>query len=212
VIADVDVAVLFGLASTAHCAGMCGPFALSVGRRPGRLAAYLGGKAFSYVFLGAVAGALGGTLAAWSTQASAILGIVTGVLLVLAAIAAFRGDDPARKLFGRVPTLWRQQGVPAPFSLGVVTGLLPCGVLAVAVLRAVAQPGPAAGAGFMLAFSVGTMPALIAAALTGHGLAARLGPVGARRAAGTLLLVAGAMALARATHDVSPANCLLCSS
>ena len=211
-IADADLALLFGLANSAHCAGMCGPFAVAAAGGPGRLATFLGGKAFAYLFLGALAGSLGGSLAAGSEVAVAWLGWLTGALMVgagvLAIVRAGRGRlgaDLGVRLLRRLP-----RG-PGPFTLGVITGALPCGVLGLAVLRALAQPTAAHGAGFMLAFALGTAPSLVVAALTGRGLLARLGPRRAAFAGGALLLLAGTLALLRAAHPGTHEGCLACS-
>jgi sulfite exporter TauE/SafE len=213
VIADLDVALLFGLANSAHCAGMCGPFAVAASGGAARLSAFLAGKAFAYVFLGAVAGAIGGGLSATSATLGAWIGALTGALMVAAGLLAMAragrgvvGADLGVRLLRRLPA------GAGPFTLGVITGALPCGVLALAVLRALAQPSAAHGAGFMLAFATGTAPSLVVAALTGRGLLARLGPRRAAFAGGALLVLAGALALMRASHVGSHEGCPACSS
>ena len=61
---------LIGLFGSAHCLGMCGGFALTIGAvRPAFLSTLLNqlvygvGRVFTYGFLGAAAGAVGGKLA-----------------------------------------------------------------------------------------------------------------------------------------------------
>ena len=63
-------ALIAGAAAFAHCLGMCGGFALHLSRSRsrsemlGRQLLWHGGKTFSYMFLGGLAGLLGGWLGA----------------------------------------------------------------------------------------------------------------------------------------------------
>lgn len=212
-IADVDLALLFGLANSAHCAGMCGPFALAAAGGARRRAAFLSGKAFAYVFLGALAGALGGSLSgAWQSAAHLLAWITGGALLLAGLLALQRALADRPPLHFGVRLAARLPAVGGPFGLGVLTGFLPCGVLALAVLRALAQPGAASGALFMLAFAAGTAPSLLLVMISGRGLLARLGPRRAALAGAGLLLLAGTLALLRAASDGAHGDCLACSS
>jgi sulfite exporter TauE/SafE len=94
----------------------------------------------------------------------------------------------------------RRGGHAAAFSLGALTGLLPCGVSWLAVLQAAALGGPARGAVFLASFGAGTAPALLAVGLLGGAALARVGGGGARRArlaGGGMLVAAGLLALLR---------------
>jgi len=218
--------LLFALVNALHCAGMCGAFAVraAAGRRPGAgVSAYLAGKTFTYVFLGALAGAAGGTLLSAAGPLQRLAGLLVGALFVVAGVRLIAGRvaggatgrfaRAASALLGplladlRVAEADGSGNAPgvAPaaarrFTLGALTGLLPCGVTGLALLQAAALGSPLSGAVFMAAFGLGTAPALAAVALLGRGLLARAG-AGTRRlryAAGGLLLAAGLLALLRA--------------
>lgn len=206
-IAEVDVALLFGLANALHCAGMCGPFALAASGGAARLSAFLGGKLFAYLFVGAVAGAAGSALAGAAEASAGVLSVLTGVaMIVVGFVSWFRGAAPMHATWLR-----RLPRVPGPFALGALTGLLPCGVLALAALRAVSLGGAAHGALFMAAFALGTAPALVAAAVTGRSLGDRLGPRARRRALASLLIAAGLLTVLRSGVDHASGGCPACS-
>lgn len=222
----------FALVNALHCAGMCGPFALAAagttGARPARLSLYFAGKTCTYVFLGALAGAAGGSLLRILGPAQGLLGLAVGAVLVLAGARVLWGaglDGTAPGAPGRLfvaalaAPLARLRAARAGgawgagFALGGLTGLLPCGVSWLAVLQAAALGGPVRGAAFLLAFGLGTVPALAVTGLAGGGLLVRLGPRRARWAGGGLLVAAGLLALWRAGAGATdPGSCPACST
>ncbi len=120
------------LAGAPHCAGMCGGFAaLAAGRRPLRVAAYLGGKFSTYVLLGALAGAAGGALtsAAPFGIGERVLAIVSGILLLVAALDAFGllrlGPLVRPGVLNPLGQL-AAEGAPGALLIGALNGLLPC--------------------------------------------------------------------------------------
>lgn len=208
----LSVALLLGLASAAHCAGMCGVFALQTAGRPRRTVAYLLGKTSTYVFLGALAGALGRQLGGVSLEAVHVLGWIAGGAMVLVALrvllAAGARGRPA--LTGWLSPFVRKL-MPSgdqPYLLGAVTGLLPCGVTALALLQALAMGTAAGGALVMAVFGVGTMPVLAATAWLGGGLQRRLSPAVTTRFGALLVLAGGVMLIVRS----STTGCPACSS
>jgi sulfite exporter TauE/SafE len=92
----------------------------------------------------------------------------------------------ARPLFAR-PIGWRG------YLLGVALGFLPCGLLYGALAAAAASGRPLVAAFGMLAFSLGTVPALLAVALAGHVAGQQLRGIALR--AVPLLMLANAAAL-----------------
>jgi hypothetical protein len=221
----------FALLNALHCLGMCGAFALAAagtaGARAPRLSLYLLGKTFTYVFLGALAGAAGGSLSRAFGPARLVLGLLVGAALIVAGARLLAGSAAAgtwgpvgrafvATLAGPLARLRaaREGGAwGASFALGGLTGLLPCGVSWLAALQAAALGGPARGAAFLAAFGLGTAPALLLAGLAGGGLLARLGARRARLAGGGLLLAAGLLALLRAgmaSGVEDPGSCPAC--
>jgi sulfite exporter TauE/SafE len=76
------------------------------------------------------------------------------------------------RLQGKVTTamagLLRQHRAPALLGLGFLNGLLPCGLVYLALAGALVSYHPAQGALFMAAFGLGTVPALLGVALSGN--------------------------------------------
>jgi hypothetical protein len=176
---------LFG--GVAHCVGMCAPFVMIVSRQYARpdgagaaLAAqlwYNAGRILTYATLGGIAGVLGqavdfaGAMLGFRQTALAIVGLV----LVLWALVNLSALYPrvhvhakwfafiARTVKGRVPG--------HPLALGLVLGLLPCGLLYTAVVAAVSRGSAIDGAMAMALFGMGTAPALLGVSLADEYLA-----------------------------------------
>lgn len=220
--------LLLGLANSAHCTGMCGAFAwhAASGRRPRvGFSAYGLGKLFAYVFLGTLAASLGAGLVASAAHGQALLALVAAAALIVAGVAVLRGPrrDTAGGRVGRglsaalsraLGDLSRRDLPGGRFGLGVLSGLLPCGVVYLAVLQSAALAHPAAGLVFMAGFGLGTLPVLGATAWLGGAAWRRLGPARLRLAGGLLLLLLGGLGLARAAAgwnaEDPAAACPLC--
>ncbi|MEZ5320259.1 MAG: sulfite exporter TauE/SafE family protein [Vicinamibacterales bacterium] len=206
-------AVLAGLAlgavGSAHCMAMCGPLvAVAQPREAAGAARYHLGRTLAYAGLGLVAGLTGGLVA--SAGFSRPLAIVAGlVLLGQAAVSAglLRRLGPhlgiARRLtawIGRAGAWVRRHqrtlGAAGPVAMGALNGLLPCGLVYAALAAAVGLGRVADGTTFMIAFGVGTTPALALAAGSAGRLAARL-PRAVRRAAPVALAIVAVLLIAR---------------
>lgn len=201
--------LLLGVAGSAHCAAMCGAFALRAGSAGRPLLAvplYLAGKTFTYVLLGTAAGAAGARLVQVAGPWQAALGVAAGAALLLAGVnllRPLRAESRIGAAWGRLlaPFFRAVRGAHAsggPFALGTLTGALPCGVSYLAALQAAASGSPVRGAALMAAFGAGTAPVLAVTAFAGAGALARLSPARLRVAGGVLVLAAGAVAIARA--------------
>ena len=178
-----------------HCAGMCGPFVLSqvmadaertATTRYGEwqrlagaaLVPYHLGRLTSYTALGATAGAV--TALFTSTRMfgwlSGGLLAVAACLMVLQALGLMRSGGATLPPFlatlaGRLST---GQRAATRYALGVVLGLLPCGLLYGALAAAAGTASAADGAAVMAAFALGTAPALLAVGWGGLILRRRL--------------------------------------
>lgn len=195
------------LVGSPHCAGMCGGFAWLAAPGPApRLRPtlwYHGARLGGYAALGAFAGLLGSGLDQFGVFAGfgRLAAVVAGAAMLvwgLATVLTVAGVRLPRLL--RIPTggpwttlMRRVQGWPRDTraaALGLFTALLPCGWLYVFVALAAATGTPLAGAGLMLVFWAGTLPAF---ALLGAALQRASGPL--RRylplATGAVLIIAG---------------------
>ena len=193
---------MLALVNAAHCAGMCGVFAIraAAGMRTSaafwNLCIYTFGKAATYIFLGTLAGALGSQVAARVSGVELALGIIVALFLMRGAWRLWRGGAAAAgssvnwtKLIPfRLPAADSSQG---RFFLGLATGYLPCGVTALAVLESAAAASPLNGAVLMSGFGLGTIPALVAVGLASRPLRANLSGNRVRILAAGMLFAAG---------------------
>ncbi len=211
---ELPLAALGGLLGSAHCVGMCGGFALTLGAHAPswrqnvvRQSVFGLGRIFSYAFLGAAAGFAGRrlTAAAPLVDAQAWLAIVAGTLLLWqGAKATGLLRLPRRRAAASLPclnlgllgSLLRTRGLTAPLVAGVLTGLLPCGLVYGFVALAAGGASLGGGLAIMIAFGCGTLPLM-----TLLGLGTSLVGLAARRrllhAAAWCVLVTGAVSVAR---------------
>lgn len=190
----IGAGLVAGLMGAPHCVGMCGGFASAAsGGRWGAPAWHLG-KLLTYCSLGTLAGSVGkaGLGIGWP------MAVVSGLLLVWFA-ARLAGVGPTPHL--RIPALermgarlYRSGGLLARFGFGVVSGLLPCGLVYASLALAVGAGSGAAGGLTMLAFGIGTVPALAFAAGSLRRLTSARPWV--RRTVAAGVLVAGLFSLA----------------
>jgi sulfite exporter TauE/SafE len=175
-----------------------------------RHALYLGGKLFTYAFLGALAGLLGRTLLAGDTlfSSQARLSYVAGGVLVVIGVGMLdllphrpllarrvEGWSFAKQLYGQ---LFATPGLWGGFSLGVVTGFLPCPITLAMLGLAAAGSSVLGGIATLVGLGLGTMPALLVVGGTGTALmrARRVVPL---RGAGVVVIALGVITLLRPT-------------
>jgi hypothetical protein len=176
---DYWTAFLLGLVGSLHCAGMCGPLALALpaagNSTPtyvlGRVA-YNAGRIITYCLLGIVFGLMGWTFLMAGLQRW--VSIALGVALLLGLFASRRlalarpVTSAVNQLKARMSVLLRRRSFAALAVLGLLNGLLPCGLVYVACAGAAATGGILAGASYMTAFGVGTVPIMLAISLSGN--------------------------------------------
>ncbi len=181
-LANYALIFLAGIAGSMHCVGMCGGFVCAMKPDPRGAAAtalrhliYNAGRVTTYIFLGAVAGFAGATLVAHDgsdttvSAAQRALALVSGTLMVFIGLQ-FLGLLKAHVLFGSggawmagaLRDLLNSPSNLAPLAFGVLNGFLPCPLVYAFAAQAAASGGPDSGAAIMLAFGLGTFPAMVA--------------------------------------------------
>ncbi len=209
----VGGAALAGLVGSPHCVGMCGGFAVAVGDTARSTLAWTAGRLGTYAVLGALAGAFGnilpGPLWLGNVVAAALL-VWFAVRLAggAPALPSGRFTAPITRVAGR---LMRRSDSASRFLFGATNGLLPCGLVYAALAFPVAVADPVWGALSMVAFGLGTAPALAVASLGLRRVTAR--SLTARRvlAAGVLLLGLGSLAMrAQLSPPSSPTEEVSC--
>jgi uncharacterized protein len=175
---DCWTAFLLGLVGSLHCAGMCGPLALALPATGGTAPAYIlgrvaynAGRIITYCLLGIVFGLLGYTFLLAGLQRW--VSIALGVVLLLGLFASRRlalarpVTATVNRLKSSMSVLLRRRSLMALAALGLLNGLLPCGLVYVACAGAAATGGALAGAAYMTAFGAGTVPMMLAISLSG---------------------------------------------
>ncbi|WP_456432944.1 sulfite exporter TauE/SafE family protein [Nitratifractor sp.] len=169
------------LGSFGHCLGMCGGIVIAYSSakidknwsKTHETIAHLLyslGRITTYVTLGAVFGAIGG-VAKFNGYANGILTIVAGIFMILAGLS----------LVGKIPFLthlehsfsrsgWyqrafryilRDRSLYSFYLLGLLNGLLPCGLVYFFAVEAASTGSPLWGAFVMLIFGLSTVPAML---------------------------------------------------
>ncbi len=174
-------AFLLGFVGSLHCAGMCGPLALAlpvVGKTRAMFIlsrlTYNFGRIVTYGSLGVVFGLLGATFALAGLQRWLSLGAGVVILIGLLASSRFAVGTPAVKLVVWVKSglgkMLQRRSFSSLFTLGLLNGLLPCGLVYVACAGATATGSLLTGAEYMLGFGLGTLPMMLGIGLAGRSL------------------------------------------
>lgn len=168
---EVTYLILFvlGVFTSLHCIGMCGGVMLSqsigdagqgkfTALRP--TLAYNFGRVVSYTIIGGLVGALG-TVLSLSLPMQAGITMFAGLFMVVMGLN-MAGFSFLRRLQLRLPSMCagNQQG-RAPFTIGLLNGLMPCGPLQTMQLYALGTGSALEGATVMFLFALGTVPLML---------------------------------------------------
>ncbi len=176
-------ALLLGLAGSLHCVGMCGPLLLALPLDAHgkwqvlrQMLVYHSGRILTYAALGVLFGLLGKGLAVAGFQK--ILSIGAGVFMLGMAFMAWRFERLVTALPGfetfthrvksSIGNLMRHKPNGSTFSIGLLNGLLPCGMVYAAIAGAIATTGALEGGLFMAVFGLGTLPLLLMVSVLGR--------------------------------------------
>ena len=189
--------VMGGALGSAHCAGMCGSFAITIGAATSswvenlkRQALYNAGRTFTYAILGMGAGYGGwrlGRLASDGVALQAWISIAAGLVLVVQGLAS-AGFRPGRWGKRRRPRsaappclassffapFLTERGWSAPLVAGVLNGFLPCGLVYGYLTLAGSTGAPWLGGLTMIAFGLGVLPTMLLVGLSGSLVSASL--------------------------------------
>jgi uncharacterized protein len=208
-------ALLAGLVTSLHCAGMCGPIACGVGtlakteaERMTAATLYHGGRLISYGLIGALCGSLGKQPLQWFFDSPAVL--LPWALVLALVLSAFGLDKkiPRPAILNRFTARARFRTsrfstLGAASMMGLLTPLLPCGPLYLVFGVALLAGSPAKGAEFTLAFGLGTVPLLWLAQHQFHKFRTRVKPLTMQRLQRGLAMLTALM-MAWRLHDTLP--------
>lgn len=204
---SLSAALVAGLAGSAHCFAMCGSLAGAFGLRArsvGNALSYHVGRLSGYTLAGVISGLLGATLQAVLDLASigSWLRIASGVLLLLIAFRMLSPWNPLRWLETLGAKFWRGlqplthktgtlSGRTQAIALGFLWGWLPCGLVYSMLLFAALSGNALHGGAILLAFGLGTLPAMLASTVLAAQVQQLLRNRWPRFASGVLLLLLG---------------------
>lgn len=179
----IDILWIIGIAflgSFSHCIGMCGGIIIAYSstkiddkwEKPKQAMAHLlysFGRVFTYVILGGMFGFLGG-VAMFNNLANALLLIIAGIVMILTGLSlsgkikfltliehSLSSASWYKKIFRE---LLQTKSLFSFFVLGMINGLLPCGLVYFFAVTSASTGSALYGALVMLIFGLSTIPAL----------------------------------------------------
>lgn len=175
-------ALVLGLMGSLHCVGMCGPIAFMLPvdhKRPVKkgvqVSMYHIGRLLAYGVIGVLFGLIGKGLYLFGIQQK--LSIAVGVVMIILVLLPYRylGQlslaRPAYKFVGKIKS-WlgdslKKKTADTFLTIGFLNGFLPCGLVYMALLGAIASGDALNGAIYMMVFGVGTIPLMTVAVYFG---------------------------------------------
>ncbi len=211
---DLWFAFALGLLGSLHCVQMCGPLVVSAGlplaaasrsRQAIAQVFYNLGRVTTYALLGAAAGGVGNAVTVLGRLAGLRhAAMFAGGVLLIATAACLAGlRSPWATTVGLfrhasrwsrfVARLMASEAVGTRFAMGVVLGLLPCGLIYGALVKAAATASIVGGAATMAAFGAGTSGALLGVGLFAVPLGRVAGRWSTRTAAIAMAVMGGVL-------------------
>lgn len=182
-------AFIIGLVGSAHCAGMCGPIALALPLKSDSLFTRVGGglvynigRIITYMVLGAIFGLFGKGLqmAGFQLWASVVIGILM-IALVLVPIIFKKMpsinnvfESYSARLLSGFRSMFKKGDTASLFGIGLMNGILPCGLVYVAVAGAINTGDVVSAMLYMALFGAGTIPVMLAVSMAGTMISLKL--------------------------------------
>ena len=166
-------AFILGLISSLHCVGMCGPIAMMLpvdhkneAKKVTQIITYHFGRLTAYSTIGLIFGLLGRGffLTGMQQRMSIFIGIVM-ILIVLIpekVFAKYNFSKPVYKVISNIKSSlgsqFKKKSYKSLFTIGLLNGFLPCGMVYVALFGAIAMQSASLGVLYMLLYGLGTIP------------------------------------------------------
>ena len=168
----VLTALIMGLTGSLHCVGMCSPLAMAVGNMSPRAflnrVIYNAGRIVTYGLLGLAIAGVG--LAFPVSKFQNLVSILLGIILLLAGTGSMKVNIPIlsgaigkltftlKKIFTR---FLNRKHFGSVFLLGTLNGILPCGLVWIALTYSFTLQSAMEGLSFMILFGIGTLPVML---------------------------------------------------
>jgi sulfite exporter TauE/SafE len=191
--AETGLGALFlvGLLGSGHCMGMCGGISASLGAaqqqhpmlRLLNTILFNLGRILTYCLLGLLLGSALAEAREWLLPLGRIMRYVAGLMLILIALSIANWWQGVRRIESVGQFIWRPvrplvrhlmppDNPARAATLGLIWGLLPCGLVYSTLALALANDQQVPASMGMLAFGLGTLPAMLATGLAASGLRA----------------------------------------
>lgn len=166
-------AFIFGLISSFHCIGMCGPIAMMLPvdrnnpvKKVTQIITYHIGRLSAYATIGLIFGLVGKgfLLAGMQQKLSIFIGVAMIVVILVPEkiFAKYNFSSPIFKLISKIKTTlgsqFKNKTYKSLFTIGLLNGFLPCGMVYVALFGAIAMQSESLGVLYMILFGLGTVP------------------------------------------------------
>ena len=170
-------ALLFGLISSLHCIGMCGPIAMMLpvnrnnpAEKVIQILIYHIGRLTAYASLGLIFGLLGRGfyMAGIQQQLSIAVGILMIVIVVVPEreFMKYNFSKPVYRLLSKIKSnlgnQFKRKSPDAFFTIGLLNGFLPCGLVYAALFGAIAMQNLTLSVTYMILYGIGTIPMMSA--------------------------------------------------
>lgn len=166
-------AFFFGLISSFHCIGMCGPIAMMLPvdrnnptKKATQVLTYHIGRLTAYGTIGLIFGLVGKGffIAGIQQNLSIFIGVamIAVILIPEKIFAKYNFSKPVFVLISKIKATlgsqFRNKSYKSLFTIGLLNGFLPCGMVYVALFGAIAMQDASFGVLYMVLFGLGTVP------------------------------------------------------
>ena len=180
------VSFTIGFLGSLHCVGMCGGLVTALSSARSKtwwlgLSYYQVGRIGTYTIMGAVSGILGAVFSgiAWFHQVQFLFSALAGIMMITFGLHIagwipdpfLKGLNRAYQFTGLSQWVYTAKTSTRPmswFTVGMLNGLLPCGLVYAGLSFSLSAANVPQAALMMLSFGLGTIPAMIFAPLLLH--------------------------------------------
>ncbi len=176
-------ALVLGLMGSFHCAGMCGPIAIALPLHGNTISQkifggtlYNVGRTITYGIMGAIFGLLGQGVEMLGFQQK--ISVLMGALMIISVLfpVLFKNKNNLGRGWSRfvghlkkaMGKMFSIRSFSSLFFIGLLNGLLPCGLVYMAIAGAVGTGNVTQGSLYMILFGLGTIPMMLTISLAGN--------------------------------------------
>ena len=176
---------------------------------------YNTGRVITYAVLGAIVAAFGSVIIKASPNLAVSIRMLSGIIIILVGLQVAFNLRALRVIERMGGSLWARiapaaqklvpvDSLPKAFGLGLIWGWLPCGLVYSVLMIAATSANPVGGAATMVAFGVGTMPAMMLSGLGAARVSTAMQRRGTRLGLGILVIVMGLLTIAMPLGKLLP--------